>query len=80
MINDLQVILKPMKNEEDGLMPSKKLPLLTLYLRLVAENSVRVTFDEGYDGLIVGEGSLVEVIDEAADNDNRGNVYQMQAI
>ena len=74
-IKDLQAILKPMKKKEDGEMPSKNPPLLTRYLRFVAENRVRVTFDEGCDGLIVEEGSdFVEVVGEVADDDDCGDV------
>ena len=81
IIKDLQEILKPMKKKEDGVMPSKKPPLLMLYLRFVAENRMRVMFDESCDGLIMGEGSeLVEVVDEVADDDDCGDVYQTQAI
>ena len=80
-IKDLQVILKPMKKKEDGAMSSKNPPLLTLYLRFITENRVRVTFDEGWDGLIVGERSdLVEVVDKVANDNNCGDIYQMQAI
>ena len=80
-IKDLQAILKPTKKKNDGAMPSKNPPFLTMYLRFVAKNRVCVTFEEGCDGLIVGEGSeLVEVVDEAADNDDCGNVYQTQPI
>ena len=73
--------MKPIKKKEDGVMPSKKPPFFTLYLRFVAENRARVMFDEGCDGLIVVEGSdLVEVVDEAADDDDYGDVYQTQVI
>lgn len=81
MIKDLQTILKTIKKEEDGAMPSKKPPLLALYLRSIVENRVRVSFDEGCDGLIVGEGSdLSEVVDDAADDDDCGDICQTQAI
>ena len=81
MIKDLQAILKPMMKKEDLAMPSKKTPLLTLYLRFITKNRVRVTFDKGFDGLIVEEGSeLVEVVDEETDDDDCGDVYQTQAI
>ena len=62
-------------------MLSKKPPLLTMYLTFIADNRVHVTFEEGCNGLIVGEGSdLVEVVDKAADNDDCGDIYQTQAI
>lgn len=54
-IKDLQTRLKPMKRKENVAMPWKKPPLLTLYLRFVAEKCKRVTFDEGCDELIVVE-------------------------